>query len=404
MKYRVYATILGYVLPKKRTDVTYKPGAFQREIKTTIKKMTFAEQKKRHFEPIKLSKPNTTHYKRYLTNDFGTDRKILRSDFIIYTDIEVWDSNAAIGAAIQIFDKIVGALALNASILFLNKYKRHLLHQKYDYQVVRVYELEDKKEKEPKEKLGVTGWVAMPNWPQGNVDFGEINKELLQATLESRNEVFKKALHYSTEGNKSFDSNEPVQVAFLNWIKAIEIIVNEFKGNTFKKRLSTASNKLGLEQSTIDQIKKAWNVRSNGDFAHARKSSGNYLPPQYPVPKDQDFIPYDMNTIATTIIVRYFELVDGIIEVRVHKDHPYEKCDRLNELIAVNMAEYFEFHTHTLGKAHIIRKIKKSVAEHFNIRIGKIKIVNRKNTGLTTLRNDYYYFKVINQQYSIYRS
>lgn len=404
MKYRVYATILGYTLPKKDLEISFSPAPLQRDIKTVIKKMSFKEQRKRGFRPILIPPPNTVHYQRYLTNSFGSDYKILRSNYVIFTDVEVRDINSAVGAAIRVFDKIVGTLTLNASILFLNKYRRHLLHQNYDYQIVKGYVLEDEKEKALSEKIRVSGWISMPNWPQKNVKFEELNGALLKATLNNRDEVYSKSLHYLAEGDKSFHSNEPVQVSFLNWMKSIEIIVSEFKGKSFPKRLKTAAKQLAISEKDVALIKEAWHVRSNGDFAHARRNSHNYLPPQYPNPRDQTFIPYDINTVSTLVLMKYFELIDGVIEVRIEKKHPYGICERLDELVEVNMGEYYEFHTHVVSKSDVVKKIKKAIAGDFNIGINKIKNFTRENTKLVSLKNDYFYFKINNMQYSIYKT
>jgi hypothetical protein len=401
MIYRIYATILGYTLPKKPKTVKYKESVFGPVTEVSIARMSYKEQRRRKFKPIRIPIFDTDNYRTYLTYPFGSDFKVLRSPYIIKVDIDTYGINSAIGAAINVFDRVVGSLALNASILFLNKYKKYLLYQKYDYQIVKIYQIDNNKEVEPTEELRVSGWISMPNWPQKNITFDELNPELLKSTLEIRDSVFRKSFKYLVDGKKSFTSNEPVEVSFLNWMKAVELIVNEFQGRSFRKKLRTVKKILKLSEDDIQEMVKAWDVRAHGDFAHARRSSHSLsLPPQYPTPREHDFIPFNLDSIATTLLVRYFELIDNSITIKVSTNHPYKVCERLDELVEVNFGEYFEFHTHRRG-IDLIRLIKREIVKNFKLKNTLwVKYLTKQNTQLVNLPQ--YTFKIKHTKYSIH--
>jgi hypothetical protein len=389
--YRVYATILGYTLPKNKGLIEFTPGIWQRISKCNFLKMSFREQKRRGFKPIKTSSPNTSYYKNFQTYPFGTDIKILRSSYVIYTDVEIYSINGAVGAAMQIFDKVVGTLTLGAMVLFSNKYKREILHQNYDYQIVKVYKVENNKELEinDEELSTISGMVSMPGWPQRNVNFSEINEKLLKNILEAKDEVFCKAFGYYTEANKNFNNYKPIFVAYLNWVKCIELIINRFKGKYFKKRLKNSAKNLHLSAKEVESIELAWKIRNDGDFAHAKKISNkkNY-PPQFPIPEEHEFIPGQINGVAGGVLLKYFDFSNNCIEIFVEVDHKHGECEYLDELVNVNLGQYYQFHTHEKDKIKLNLKIKEKISIEFKIKKNKIKILNDKNTLLRDLPKD----------------
>lgn len=152
-KIRVYAKIVGYVLPEIEATIDH----------CVIRKMPFKEQKSRKFLPLRnIIKEDFKNpwYKSYITYPSNSDFREIKSHYIIYTDIEEYtgesaqakdsggyygEINSALGIAIRRFDKVIGALSLSSCDLLFNKHKRYLA-TKYDYQICKIYELAGKKE------------------------------------------------------------------------------------------------------------------------------------------------------------------------------------------------------------------------------------------------------------------
>lgn len=395
-KYRIYATILGYVLPEEETIINY----------CVIKKMSLEEQRKRKFAPLRNNRKeafNNIYYKSYITYPSNSDFREVKTKYIICTDIEEYkgeknkpkdtggyhgEVNSALGIAIRRFDRVIGLLCLCSSDLLFREVNRYL-STKYDYQICKIYEIKDGKEVTA-EKPFMGGWGGMINFPGSRNSFEGINFAMLNRMLNSKNIVFIKSLRYLLSAVKGFHRNLPMEKIFIDYVKCIELIIKSFKGKGFAKQLDKASKILELSSEYKKEIKAIWNSRCSGDFAHANKSLISlYLPPQFPEPSDSEFRGVDLFEMCSMLILKYFKYIDNEFEIILNDDHlKYIDKDNYNQLIDVNMGEYFSFYTNLSNRKILTPLIKRKVASHFKCKIKDIKLKNYKSNKIV--------FKILN--------
>lgn len=395
-KIRIYAKIIGYVLPKNDFILNH----------CVIKKMSFKEQKKRKFLPLRnvINEDfKNPWYKSYITYPSNSDFREIKSNYVIFTDIERFtaksgqakdsagyhgDISSALGIAIRRFDKVIGALSLSSCDLLFNKHKRYLA-TKYDYQVCRIYELVGEKEIDA-EKPFMGGWGGMINFPDKKSSFKDINFGLMNRMLESKDKVFVKSLRYLLKAVKGMHLNLPIEKIFIDYTKSIELIINSFKGKYFSKKLERASKILDISDVDRQTIKDIWKSRSRGDFAHASDSLRSFsLPPQFPEPSDADFFAkIDSFELCSMILLKYFKYIDNEVEVRINDSSKRFMDDKyFDKLIDVNIGEYLAFYTSIKNRRTLTIKLKQELAKHYKCKY--------KNIKLRSFKQDRIVFKII---------
>lgn len=364
-KYRVYAKIIGYVLSAKDEVHLYD---------CVIKKMPIKEQERRKFKAIEadiIRNPGDPRYhKSYITCKIFTDPRFIKTQYVIYCDLEVHDENAALGAAVRLFDRVCGSLALTTSSWFNNKHSRND-YKNYEYQLCRVYKLSEDGSETPINNLRINGgaWSMICN--PGNTNFEDLDFNMLARMLYCRDEIFNKSFKYLLQAEKDYYIHVPPQMLTINLFKCIELIVCSFAGKKFPGKLRKAAAELSLTQDDIEQIKKLKEARDNGDVAHPRKGSrSDFYPPQFPVPEDVDFPNFWYSGLTSKVLLRYFLYVDSLITVKIARDennHP-------DEIISVNYGKYYEIYPTTQGRKKVVLLLKKKLSKYFSVPYANIRL------------------------------
>ncbi len=363
-KYRVYAKIIGDVLSAKDEIHLYD---------CVIKKMSLKEQKRRKFKAIEanIKDPGDPRYhKSYITRKVFSDPRFIKTQYVIYCDLEIYDENAALGIAVKLFDRVCGSLALVASSWFNNKHKRND-YKNYEYQLCRVYKLKPNGIETPVNNLRINGggWSMICN--PNTTNFNELDSKMLSRMLSCRDEVFNKSFKYLLQAEKDFYLHARPQMLTINLFKCIELIVYSFNGKRFNDKLRKAAIELNLAVDDIEKIKKLKKARDSGDVAHPRRGSrSDFYPPQFPVPEDVDFPNFWYSGLVAKVLLKYFLYIDSLITIKLSSD-PH---DIANEIISVNYGAYYEIRPSVRGKRKITHLVKKKLSEYFRIPYFRIKV------------------------------
>ncbi|HWB33762.1 MAG TPA: hypothetical protein VG753_00355 [Candidatus Paceibacterota bacterium] len=363
-RFRVYAKVLAYSLPKEPTEIA---GC-------VIHRMSFAEQRKRGFKPLNI-KPATltpaSFYKSYMSFGTPSDTRIFKTGYVIYTDIdnrEAHDTGGLIGVAIRRFDKVAGALSLASADWFSKTHNRPPLYKSCDYQISRIYELKDDEEA-PIEPDIVRGGGSQINLPAANVAFSSLDHNLIQRILDSREPIFKRALRYLLSSERALYLGLPMEKVMLDLIKSIEIVVKSFGGRnrkTFKQRLKICAKKIGLTEEEQGHITDLWKARNRGDVAHAREQSwAEFLPPQYPVPSDVEMNAYFRSDLGVAVLLKFFDYKDGETKVELDSGNYWGP----GSFVDVNMGSYYAYHPHHQERRNMVAALKRQLANKFNVKI-----------------------------------
>jgi len=385
-EYKVYAKILGYVLPSQPLGIA----------ECKIEKMSYREQRRRGFKPLKgwtLKRQKGN----YLTFPMGADFRIMKSNFIVSTILKCNSPNEAIGLAEAKFDKLIGSLMLYMYYWWTKEHPRTKIRfSNYDYQICKIYSIVNNREIEVKDLRPVSTSATMCHYPAFKNLSGDF-KSLLLNFMHCRNEIFQKSFEYFINGTTGFNSQLAEEKIFLDLFKSIELIILSFrrkKTKGFKVKLIYASKRLNLSDADQKKIIKFYEIRNKGDFAHARKSR-SWLPPQYPKPGSNAALSYgsfyldNLRDMAQKIIIKYFEYIHGrhkiIIRSPEHNDEDNILISVLGSVNAISPwhfewgTDYLEFRTRERNKYKLIWVLKKKLAEHFNVPIQQIKIMESKD-------------------------
>lgn len=361
-KYRIYAKIIGPVLP----SVESKVGD------CTIKPMSLAEQRKRKFKPLESADPkqDKDFYKSYLTHRRVVDPRIVKTEHVIFIDVPESRIGTALGVAIQNFEKVTGVLAVSASIRYAEKHDVKSRYINYEYQICRIYKLSDNLEIEPEEEVFDGGHTSHMNLPS-DTDFGLLNNQMLQRMLMSKDGVFIKALGYLQSGEKGFHNNTHPEKMTLDFMKCIELIVDQCEGKSFNEKLKNAVKEFGIDADDYKSIKKLWALRSNGDVAHAKlRSRQNSLPPQYPVPSIVDGPYIDSGSLAVRFLTQYFLFRDSIISIKISSRPDGDE----DVLVDVNYGLVYTIKPSVKDWRKLTPFLKKKISTHFKVPIKDIKL------------------------------
>ncbi len=339
--------------------------------------MSISEQKKRKFKPLNIEPASLSpdsFYKSYIAFGVATDTRIFKTSYVIYTDIENYpdrDAGGLVGIAIRRFDAVVGALSLTASDWFSKNYSRDPQYKGCDYQISKIYKLENEQEN-PIEYTIVRGGGSQINLPDAKANFSKLDSVLLDKILKMRDDTFKKSLKYLLNGERAMYLGLPFEKIILDFMKSIEVIVKSFaskKRKTFKQQLKECAKKIGLTEKEKQQIIQLWKDRSNGDVAHAKKvSRSEYLPPQYPVPSDVEGVISFKSDLAVAILLKYFKYKDGEIKVIIDNERYHQEGD----FVDVNMGSYFTYKPRQAEKNNITKVLKQQISQNLKVKYKNI--------------------------------
>lgn len=238
MKFRIYALILGEILPEGEI------------YSSKIGKMELKEQKRRGFRPIqnRLHPTTSLGHKTYVTSLTYIDPIRMKSEYVVSCDIDEVDPQSAIGGAIRHLDRLCRMLSFS----YLEDCQQHSRRnnfpfQPYIYQVNKLYRInDDGSEVSVSPKVKNDGYY-LPDRPSLNKWRHGDTPALLQDLVDVHDDILERALKYlyrSSIGQYMLDSPEKV---VLDHIKAVEIIVGALSSKEkFAQRLEEAKTKLGL--------------------------------------------------------------------------------------------------------------------------------------------------------------
>ena len=363
MSYRIYAKIIGPVLPDKLASYE----------ECSIVPMPISEQEKREFKPIEANSPepdDSDYYKTYVTHHRVADPRIIKTGHVVYTDVDTYDVSSALGHAIRRFEKLTGTLAIASSIHYAKKHKVKSRYTNYEYQIVRIYGLIDGKESDAEVPVFAGGMVSHINLPS-ETDMTVLDEKLVERMLKSRDDIFWKSLKYLQSGEKGFHNNTPPEQMTMDFMKSIELIVKLGNGRKFSTQLRNTAKALDIDKDDCDKIMELWRLRSGGDVAHAKRGSkADSYPAQYPVPSNVDGPYIDSSSLAVRVLTQYFLFRDSILTIKLSdKDH-YD----VDELIDVNQGTAFVLRPSRKDRKFLTPFLKGKISTHFGIPMKNIKL------------------------------
>jgi hypothetical protein len=370
-KFRIYAKLIGYVLPAKEGGLPLYG--------CVIKQMNEAEQVKRGFKPIEIDigdPGDTNYYRSYLTSKIYSDDLYIKTDYVIYCDVEAHDEGGALGAATKLFNKVAGSLALATSDWFNTKHNRSD-YKNYEYQISRIYKLNEMGHEEPSDKLPIMGrgW-SMINLPASTDFDGTLNKRLINRLLACDEEIFRKSSYYLLRAEQDFNRRVAPEMLTINLFKCVELIVNSFRGRKFKDRLAMTAKTLGLTAADIKSINELKQARDNGDVAHPRTGRrADYYPPQFPIPENVDYPNFWYSGLVGKVLLRYFLYVSSAYEIRIERDDWRDK----DSLHSVNFGSYYTINPSIRGRKKLVPYLKRKLATSLKVPYSSVRL--RKYSG-----------------------
>lgn len=364
--FRVYAKIIGYVLPAESEEVALYG--------CVIKKMYEKEQKERGFKPIEIDvgdPGDPTYFRSYITSKIFSDQLFIKTDYVIYCDIRVHDENAALGAATKSFNKVVGSMALTASHRFNIQHHR-TDYKGYEYQLCRIYKLDEVGNEKTTDNLSIMGrgW-SMINLPETTDFYGTLDQKLLERLIRNDNEIFNKSFYYLLKAEQDFNRRIPPEMLTINLFKCIELIINSFKGRKFRNKLKNASEILSLSPEDIRNINVLKLARDNGDVAHPRTGRrSDFYPHQFPIPENIDYPNFWYSGLTAKVLLQYFLYIDSEFEVRIDREEWTEK----DILYSVNFGSYYLIHPTIRERKKLIPYIKSKLASAIRVPYSEIRL------------------------------
>ena len=317
-KYRIYALIIGEIIPQ---------GKF---FDCKIRKMTFAEQKKRKFSPIQSifsEMRDTKYYKTYATSLPYIDPIRIKSKYVVVCDINEHEMKAALGGGIRIIDRLCRFLSLVYVEDAKRKFSReHFGLLPYLYQINKIYSLNDYGDELDTILKLESGHIYLPNRPELNQWRDKNTQNFLENIFNFHDEVLERAIKYlyrSSIGYFILDSPEKIA---LDHFKSIEIIVNSLsKKNTFKKKLDETSGQINLTNEEKVEILKMWDDRSSyGDVAHPSPyDQAERYPNQFPIPSNVQYPRGGFDSIAVNVCLKYFAYKKSLFYIEIDEPFTY---------------------------------------------------------------------------------
>ncbi len=392
-KYRIYALIHGETLPEGKM--------FECE----IKKISFEEQERRKFSPIQSvfsEGEDVDYYKTYVTSLRYIDPVRIKSEYVIICDIEEDKLGDALGGAIKTIDRITRFLSLASLEDVKRKFGRNRgSYEPYVYQVNKIYLLDENgKESDVDYKLE-SGHMYLPNRPEQTEWRDSGTNQFLDEIYNFHDETLERALKYlyrSSIGYLVLDSKEKIA---LDHFKSIEIIVNFLSNkDTFKKRLKEVGGTIGITPEEEKRIVDFHDERSKyGDVAHPSPfDEVERYPNQFPVPSNVRYSGGGFDSIAASIILKYFQYIKGIFIIEIdepsnHGGHETKEgtFSRVYTISLWGTTHHNElcFYTTEKDKNRLKSKLKTAFAKHYKIpekSIVEIALEPSNNRGLKRKR------------------
>lgn len=370
-EYRIYALIHGETLPEGKI--------FECE----IRKMTLGEQKRRDFSPVQsvfLERKDFDYYKTYVTSLRYVDPVRIKSKYVIICDIEEDKPGDALGGAIKTIDRITRFLSLACLEDIKRKFGRNRGNfEPYIYQVNKIYLVDEKGNEVDVDFKVESGHMYLPNRPEFSKWRDSGTKHFLDEIFNFHDETLERALKYlyrSSIGHFVLDSREKIA---LDHFKSIEIVVDSLsKKDTFKQRLEESRNKIDITPQEEKRILELWQERSEyGDVAHPSPfDEVERYPNQFPIPSNVRYSGGGFDSIAASIILKYFQYIKGIymIEIDEPSNHAgYETKEstfcRVYSLSSwgTTYHNHLYFYTAEKDKNRLKSKLKKAFVEHYKI-------------------------------------
>jgi hypothetical protein len=369
---RVYALIIGPVLPDKKTRIG----------RCFIEPMSLAEQKKRKFKPLKkVSKiePDTFHKSYVATSDNEFDQRIIKTGYVIYTEVDNLHWETAINIAYQIFEEVVGALSIRAIS------ERSLANRivtdfySYDYQIVKLYRFDGEDEEPIKtEKFSGAGYQKL-NFPRESF----IDRGLSSVDIESlisrsnHNPNLKSAIEYLMFAERCKIFRLPTENTVLNLCKSMESLLQGMSFNkkitTFKDKVKDANNIFELDEHELSEIFKLWDVRSREDIAHASEKYifSHFYISTVPTSKNKMIVIMNQPAIVAKMIKKYSDFINTFLHIKVQK---YQKKEgRYEELIYVSNRGYFTYQSNLPKGSKLTIEIKRRISNDLKVPYKNIK-------------------------------
>ena len=394
-KFRIYALIIGETLPVGKI--------FGNE----IKKMTFAEQKRRKFSPIQgiFSKNKDFEYeKTYATFLPYVDPIKIKSEYVIIHEIEEDKPGSALGGAIKEIDKLCRFLSIAGLEDIKRAFSReHGSFEPYIYQVNKIYELNSKnQEVEVTFKLE-SGFVYLPKRPEFNKWRGRGTGKFLKEIFNFQDDILQRALKYlyrSSIGHFLLDSGEKIA---LDHMKSMEIIIKDLsKKRDFKDKLEEAGTKIGLTDKEKEKIMEFWKDRSEyGDIAHASMyDNSERYPNQFPIPTNVEYPGAAFDSIAGSVLLKYFYYKKSLFHIKI--EEPFESTEKSG--VKTNNEGTFDmiyyswpenkgislcFYTNESNEEKLVGLVKKAFAKKYRVNekdILDIRVAKEKRDLVVILR------------------
>ncbi len=381
-RYRIYALLHGETLPVGKI--------FECE----IQKMSFAEQEKRKFSPIKsefakVREEEKEFQKTYVTSLPYVDPLKVTSEYVIFTDLEEQKPGDALGGAIQTIERVARFLSLTHLEDIKRKFGRNRgSFLPYIYQVNKIYELEEDGSETEVDYSLVSGHVYLPNRPEQTTWRNDTTAQFLDEIYKFHDETLERALKYLYRSSIGYLVLDSVEKMALDHFKSIEIIVKELgvkkingKKTSFLQKLEDVSQKIGITDDEKETIKRFWDERSTyGDVAHPSPFEQTY-PNQFPVPSNTRYSGSGFDAVAPSVVLKYYKYVKGIYIVDI--DEP--SVDDGREVSSGSFSIIYEisfwgptkrnrlvYHTFEKDKHRLKNELMKAFANEFKVDLKEI--------------------------------
>lgn len=371
-KYRIYALILGEVLPE---------GVF---FNCQIKKMSPKEQQMRKFAPIQATfSKESRHYKTYVQCLNYFDPIKIKSRYVVVYDVEALNENSALGGAARSIDKLARYLSI-ANIEDENKKRGKDLGYitPYIYQINKIYLLDDGGKEVTLDYKLLSGFTYLPDRPELNNWRDKSTKDFLEELYNFHDEILERAIKYlyrSSIGHFLLDSNEKIA---LDHFKSIEIIIDSLSNKEkFREKLKEAGDKIGLSQDEKARINKLWEDRSKyGDVAHPSKfDEAERYPNQFPLPSNVRYSGSFLDPVAERVVFKYFKYKKRLYFIDIEEPFDEEHNNVISQVNPWWESNHLSFSTSENDKTKIKQIFKRELAKELNVSEKSIDVKFGKN-------------------------
>lgn len=363
-KYRIYALIIGQTLPESSIG------------ECTISRMSYSEQEERGFAPIQSifnDAEATREYTSYATSLPYVDPMRIRSEYVVFCELEEGDAKSALGGAIRRIDRLCQVLSLTHVEDAKNHTGRDRFpYEPYLYQVNQIYLIDDQGgESEARPELG-SAHIYLPNRPEQN-EWREVETApFLDDLINFHDPTLKRALKYLYRSSIGHFINDSPEKITLDNCKAIELILKVVSNRDhLNDMLAIAKPILDLTDEEETAIRELWDTRSStlDDVAHPSTfDQAERYPNQFPLPSNATARGASFDSIAATVCLKYFRYRSGLFNVDIHSPAAHEGSEgTLATVNATTEDNYYWFYTSESNKEQIKRKVKAALVRHLGI-------------------------------------